>query len=79
MTDIEIALTDLSEIATRALVKKHKPVGLKANRDIAKMGGHASRVARDDIEKNLGHSVVSKDNALAYKYIEEDLMIENKE
>lgn len=79
MTDIEIALTDLSEIATRELVKKHKPVGLKANRDIAKMGGHASRVARDDIEKNLGHSVVSKDNALAYKYIEEDLMIENKE
>ena len=79
MTDIEIALTDLSEIATRELVKKHKPVGLKANRDIAKIGGHASRVARDDIEKNLGHSVVSKDNALAYKYIEEDLMIENKE
>ena len=79
MTDIEVALTDLSEIATRELVKKHKPMGLKANKEIAKMGGHASRVARDDIEKNLGRSVVSKDNALSYKYIEEDLMIENKE
>jgi len=79
MTDIEVALTDLSEIATRELVKKHKPIGLNANREIAKMGGHASKVARDDLEKNLGHSAVSKDNALSYKYIEDDLMIENKE
>ena len=79
MTDIEVALTDLSEIATRELVKKHKPIGLNANREIAKMGGHASKVARDDLEKNLGHSVVSKDNTLSYKYIEDDLMIENKE
>lgn len=78
MTDIEVALTDLSEIATRELVKKHKPIGLKANKDIAKMGGHVSKVAREDIEKNLGHSVVSPDNALPYKYIEEDLMIETK-
>ena len=79
MTDIEVALTDLSEIATRELVRKHKPVGLKANKEIAKMGGHASRVARDDIEKNLGRSVISQDNALSYKYIEEDLIIENKD
>lgn len=78
MTDIEVALTDLSEIATRELVKKHKPVGLKTKKEIAKIGGHASKVARDDLEKNLVHSVVSKDNVLSYKYIEEDLMIENK-
>ena len=43
------------------------------------MGGHASKVARDDLEKNLGHSVVSKDNALSYQYVEEDLLIESKE
>lgn len=43
------------------------------------MGGHAAKVARDDIEKNLGRSVVSKDNALSCKYVEDDLMIENKE
>ena len=79
MTDIEVALTDLSEIATRELVKKHKPIGLNDNGEIAKIGGHASKVARDDLEKNLGHSVVSKDNTLSYKYIEDDLMIENKE
>ena len=42
------------------------------------MGGHAAKVARDDIERNLGETVVSKDNALLYKYVEDDLMIESK-
>ena len=72
MTDIEIALTDLGEITTRELAKKHKPHGLKENRKIAKMGGHAAKVAREDIEKNLGESVVSKNNALNYKYLDDN-------
>ncbi|MBQ7789869.1 MAG: phage antirepressor protein [Bacilli bacterium] len=79
MTDIEVALADLGEIATRELAKKHRPLGLEQNKKVAKMGGHAAKVARDDIEKNLGETVVSKDNALSYKYVEDDLMIENKE
>lgn len=70
MTDIEVALTDLGEITTRELVKKHKPYGLNENRKIAKMGGHVAKVAREDIEKSLGESVVSKNNALNYKYLE---------
>ena len=52
MTDIEVALTDLGEITTRELVKKHKPYGLDENRKVAKMGGHAAKVARDYILKN---------------------------
>ncbi|MGM9874680.1 MAG: BRO family protein [Bacilli bacterium] len=79
MTDIEVALADLGEIATRELARKHRPLGLEQNKKVAKMGGHAAKVARDDIEKNLGETVVSKDNALSYKYVEDDLMIENKE
>ena len=78
MTDIEVALTDLGEIATRELAKKHKPLGLKENKKVAKMGGHAAKVARDDIEKNLGENVITKDNALPYKYVEKDLMLERK-
>lgn len=72
MTDIEVALTDLGEIATRELAKEHKPYGLKENRKVAKMGGHAAKVARDDIEKNLGKSVISKGNALNYKYLDDN-------
>ena len=70
MTDIEVALTDLGEIATRELAKEHKPYGLEQNKKIAKMGGHAAKVARDDIEKNLGESVVTKQNRLNYEYKE---------
>ena len=78
MTDIEVALTDLGEIATRELAKEHKPYGLKANREVAKMGGHAAKVARDDLEKNLGKPVISKENALNYKYIDDEKIIEDK-
>ena len=78
MSDIEVALTDLGEIATRELAKEHKPYGLEQNKKIAKMGGHAAKVARDDIEKNLGKSVISNKNALNYQYIDENKQIENK-
>lgn len=78
MTDIEVALTDLGEIATRELAKEHKPYGLKENRKIAKLGGHAAKVARDDIEKNLGKSVISKTNALSYKYLEDNKLSKEK-
>ena len=70
MTDIEVALTDLGEIATRELAKEHKPYGLNQNRKIAQMGGSAARVAKDNIEQNLGHSIISNKNQLNYKYEE---------
>ena len=78
MTDIEVVLTDLGEIATRELAKEHKPYVLKENRKIAKLGGHAAKVARDDIEKNLGKSVISKTNALSYKYLEDNKLSKEK-
>ena len=70
MTDIEVALTDLGEIATRELAKEHRPYGLEENKKIAKMGGNTAKVARDDLERKLGKSVVSNKNSLNYKYID---------
>ena len=72
MDNIELILTDLSEEATKRLANKKKPNGLKENIKVAKLGGHAAKVARDDIEKNLGESVVTKENRLDYKYIEQE-------
>ena len=71
MDNIEIILTDLSEETTKRLAEKHKPQGLEQNKEVARMGGHAAKVARDDIEKNLGESVVTKQNRLNYEYKEE--------
>ncbi len=68
MSDIEVALTDLGEVATRELAKKHKPIGLEENKKVAKLGGHAAKVAKEDIEKNLGKKIVTKENNLLYKY-----------
>lgn len=77
MTDIEVALTDLGEIATRELAKKHRPYGLEENKKVAHMGGHAAKVARDDIEKNLGETVVTTKNALNYKYLDDNKTLKN--
>jgi len=54
MTDVEVALTDLGEIATREIARKHRPHGLKENRKIAKSGGDVAKIAREDLEGKLG-------------------------
>ena len=76
MDNIEIILTDLSEETAKRLAEKHRPQGLEQNKEVARMGGHAAKVARDDIEKNLGETVISKENSLPYEYVEDNLMIE---
>ena len=74
MTDIEIALTDLGELATRELTKEHKPQGLVENKKIAKIGGEVANNTRKDIESKLGKSVVVKQNSLPYQYKEDKLI-----
>lgn len=78
MSRIEELLTDLGEEATKELAKEHKPKGLEANKKIAKLGGHAAKSARDDLEKNLGKTVITSNNNLNYKYIKDNREIENK-
>ena len=60
MTDIEIVLTELGEVAVRELVKEYKHYGLNQNKEIAKMGGSAAKAARDNIEENLGKKLLVK-------------------
>ena len=77
MTDVEVLLTDLGETATRELARKHKPYGLEQNKKIARMGGNTAKVARVDLERKLGESVITSNNALNYKYIDEKKEIED--
>ena len=78
MTDSEVTLTDLGEIATRELVKEHKPYGLKENREMARRGGRIAKNTRDNLERELGKSVISTENALNYKYVNDNKLIEDK-
>ena len=77
MSDIEVTLADLGEIATREIAKKHNPQGLKENIEVAKQGGSVANNARTDLESKIGESVITKNNVLNYEYKEETLL-ENK-
>ena len=77
MTDVEVALADLGEIATREIAKKNNPKGLNENIEIARRGGKIAGNARKDLENEIGESVVTNNNALNYKYVDE-LKIEMK-
>ncbi len=78
MTDVEVLLTDLGEIATRELAKEYKPYGLTQNKEIAKRGGKIAKNTRDNLEKELHKSVLSKQNNLNYQYLDENEKLENK-
>ena len=71
MSDVEVALADLGELATREIAKKKNPKGLNENINIARRGGKIASNARKDLEDELGESIVTSDNVLDYDYIDE--------
>ena len=77
MSDIEIALADLGELATREIAKQHKPKGLDENIEVAKRGGRIAKNTRKNLEEEIGMPVVTSDNALSYEYKEEKLIKTN--
>ena len=78
MTDIEVALTNIGEIAARDIAKEEKPKGLKENMKVAKRGGGVAKGARDLYEKETKKSAISNQNLLNYKYIDEKLIEDKK-
>ncbi len=63
MTNLELVLNMLAEVSTTAISKSRRPETFSESKKIAKEGGKVSRVARENIEKQLGHSIISTDNA----------------
>lgn len=63
MTDIELVLNMLAEVTTTALSKQEQPETFNENRQIARRGGRVAKNARTDIEEELGHTVLSQNNA----------------
>ena len=64
MENIELILTDLSEEATKRITEKKKPQGLKENIKVAKKGGKIAKIAREELEDELGESVISQSNKI---------------
>ena len=71
MDSIELILADLSEEATKRIASKQKPVGLEENVVVAKKGGKIAKTARRELENELEESVVTSNNKLNYRYIDD--------
>ena len=76
MTDLEVAITNIGELATREIAQNEKPQGLEQNRKAAKRGGGVAKKTKDFFEEETGSKVISKNNSLNYQYIDEDKLIE---
>ena len=63
MTNTELILNMLAEAATTDLSKARNPGTFEENMTVAQKGGNVARSARDELEKELGHTVVSPLNA----------------
>ena len=76
MTDIEVAITNIGELATREIAKNEKPFGLSNNRKVAKRGGGVARKTKDFFEEETGSKVITKENVLNYQYLDDNKLIE---
>jgi len=65
MTRTESALNTLAEVAATELSQKVDPKGFTEQKSVAKRGGKVAATARLELEKQLGQSVVTRQNAKA--------------
>jgi len=63
MSTLELVLNMLAEASTTEISQKKMPQGLKQNKQIAREGGTVAGVARAEIERQTGKSVISSANA----------------
>ena len=66
MTNLEIALNTLAEASATELSKQHNPQGFNQQKSVAKGGGNVARVAREQLESQLGRTIISKEKASDY-------------
>lgn len=64
MTEIELILTMLGETSTKQIARVREAEGFAENKSAARAGGDIAGQARENLEQQLGGSVVSKDNNL---------------
>lgn len=62
MTDLELIFTMLGEKVTTEISRQEKPKVMVEHKKVAKRGGSVAGNARKQTEKELGRSVISKEN-----------------
>lgn len=74
MTNLELVLNSLAEASATAIARNENPKGISENAGVAKRGGNVAKAARENLERQLGQSIVTPLNAKDYFK-----SIENKE
>ena len=69
MSTTELTLNQLAEVATRELSQQKKPYGFEENKEVAKVGGTIAGNARKDLEKQLGHSLITGQNVTQLNHV----------
>jgi len=67
MTDLELIFTMLGERVTTEISQNEKPHTISKHKDVAQRGGKVAGDARKQTEKEIGTSVISKENYLPKK------------
>ena len=66
MTNLEMAFNILAEASATELSKQRDPQGYSQQKGVAKDGGSVAKVAREKLESQLGHPIISSVKASDY-------------
>ena len=69
MSDLELVLNMLAEASTTGISQAEKPEGMAENLAVAQRGGRVAGNARKELEREMGHPVISAENAKTMKLV----------
>ena len=76
---MELALNTLAEAATTEISRHRNPRTMAENKQVAQSGGNTAKLARKDIERKIGHSVISSEKASDHRLPAEDIEVKEIE
>ena len=78
MTNVELMLNGLAEAAATELSRRENPQGFEENANVARRGGNVAHVAREQLEQELGDTVISSQRAVNFTLPPDELPFEGE-
>lgn len=78
MSNIELLLNALAEESATTISKEMNPSGFEENAFVAQEGAEVAKGAREDLERRIGHSVVTPEKAIDHVNPIDELPFEKK-
>lgn len=71
MTNTELVLNQLAEISTTEISKATNPKGMNQTIKVTQQGGNIAKEARENLERQIGHSILSPLNSQSPKLLDD--------